>query len=39
MNLALTLPARGKVAPVEHHAALPWAVIGAFLTDLRGKPA
>ncbi len=36
-HLALTLPARGKVAPVEHHAALPWAVIGAFLTDLRGQ--
>lgn len=29
------LPARGKVAPVEHHAALPWQEIGAFVEALR----
>ena len=28
------LPARGKVARVEHHAALPWREIGGFMTDL-----
>ena len=28
------LPARGKVAPVEHHAALPWREIGAFMAAL-----
>jgi integrase len=33
-HLALTLPARAKVAAVKHHAALPWAEIGAFLTAL-----
>ena len=34
-HLANLLPARGKVAPVEHHAALPWADIGAFLPLLK----
>jgi integrase len=29
------LPARSKVAKVEHHAALPWQQIDAFMTDLR----
>ena len=28
------LPARGKVAKVEHHAALPWREIGAFMAKL-----
>jgi integrase len=28
------LPARGKVAKVEHHAALPWREIGAFMAAL-----
>ncbi len=28
------LPSRGKVAKVEHHAALPWRDIGAFLATL-----
>ena len=37
-HLALTLPARSKVAPVEHHAALPWAEVGDFLTALRKQP-
>ena len=34
-HLALTLPARGKIAPVQHHAALPWQEIGEFVRDLR----
>ncbi len=34
-HLANLLPARGKVAPVEHHAALPWREIGDFMTALR----
>lgn len=33
-HLALTLPARGKVAKVEHHAALPWQEVGAFMQAL-----
>lgn len=28
------LPNRSKVASVEHHAALPWQQIGAFMADL-----
>ena len=36
-HLANLLPARSKVAPVEHHAALPWAEIGAFLPALRAQ--
>jgi integrase len=28
------LPARGKVSRVEHHAALPWGEIGAFMAEL-----
>jgi integrase len=35
--LANLLPARGKVAPVEHHAALAWREIGAFVSALRGQ--
>jgi integrase len=37
-HLASLLPARGKIAPVEHHAALPWAEVGAFLIALRKQP-
>jgi integrase len=37
-HLANLLPARGKVAPVEHHAALPWPKVGDFLTALRQQP-
>ncbi|MCW3477684.1 tyrosine-type recombinase/integrase [Limobrevibacterium gyesilva] len=37
-HLAMTLPARSKVAPVEHHAALPWSEIGAFMIKLRDRP-
>ena len=33
-HLANLLPARDKVAPVEHHAALPWGEIAAFLKGL-----
>ncbi len=36
-HLANLLPARGKVAPVQHHAALPWGEIADFLTALRGQ--
>jgi integrase len=32
------LPSRAKVAPVEHHAALPWGEIGAFVARLREQP-
>ncbi len=31
------LPARGKVRRVEHHAALAWRDVGAFMVDLRGQ--
>jgi len=31
------LPARSKVAKVEHHAALPWREIGAFMAALRSR--
>jgi integrase len=33
----MTLPSRAKVAPVEHHAALPWKDIGAFIALLRSR--
>jgi integrase len=36
-HLSNTLPSRSKVAPVEHHAALPWSEIGAFMAALRGQ--
>jgi integrase len=32
------LPKRSKVAKVEHHAALPWAQIGAFMDALAKQP-
>jgi integrase len=31
------LPAKGKIAKVEHHPALPYSLIGAFLSDLRER--
>lgn len=37
-NLAHALLARGKLHKVEHHAALPYDEIAAFLADLRGRP-
>ncbi len=33
-HLENVLPARAKVAKVEHHAALPWKEIGAFMAEL-----
>lgn len=33
-HLENLMPARGKIAAVEHHAALPWKEIGAFMADL-----
>jgi integrase len=36
-HLANLLPARGKVAPVEHHTALPWTEIGDFMPALRSQ--
>jgi integrase len=33
-HLAKLLPSRAKVAAVEHHAALPWAEVGAFMAEL-----
>ncbi len=32
------LPKRSKVAKVEHHAALPWEEIGAFMARLTDQP-
>ncbi len=37
-HLANVLPARGKIAPVEHHAALPWREIGDFMAALAEQP-
>ncbi|MGO9401742.1 MAG: tyrosine-type recombinase/integrase [Xanthobacteraceae bacterium] len=36
-HLQEALPARGKIAKVEHHAALPYAELPAFMTDLRQR--
>ncbi|MBD0272275.1 MAG: DUF4102 domain-containing protein, partial [Acetobacteraceae bacterium] len=36
-HLARLLPARGRVARVEHHAALPWHEVGAFVATLRRR--
>ncbi|GAN76274.1 tyrosine-type recombinase/integrase [Acidisphaera rubrifaciens] len=36
-HLANLLPARGKVARVEHHAALPWRQIGSFMAMLAAQ--
>ena len=37
-HLVKLLPSRSKVAPVVHHAALPWVEIGAFMKLLRAQP-
>lgn len=37
-HLSNLLPRRSKVARVEHHAALPWQDMGAFMVDLRKRP-
>ncbi len=34
-HLKELLPAPGRVARVEHHAALPWQEVGAFMAELR----
>jgi integrase len=36
-NLQMALPAPDKVAPVEHHAALPWGELPAFMLELRRR--
>jgi integrase len=36
-HLDKLLPARGKVKPVKHHAALPYAEIPTFMADLRNR--
>jgi len=38
-HLAAMLPARAKVAAVEHHAALPWVEVAAFMAELRARDA
>jgi integrase len=35
-HLQKMLPARGKLAPVKHHSALPYAQVPAFLAELQG---
>lgn len=37
-RLSAILPARRKVAKVEHHAALPFADVPAFMADLSQRP-
>jgi integrase len=36
-HLANLLPARKRVAPVNHHAAMPWSEVPAFLEELGGR--
>ena len=36
-HLALTLPARGTVAAVEHRAALPWQAAGVSMASLAAQ--
>jgi integrase len=36
-HLAMILPAPGAIAKVQHHAALPWGEVAAFMADLRGR--
>jgi integrase len=36
-HVANMLPKRSKVAPVVHHAALPWRDVAAFMADLRAE--
>jgi len=37
-HLEALLPAPGKVQKIEHHPALPWLQIAAFMRDLRAMP-
>ncbi len=36
-HLDKLLPARGRIAKVEHHAALPYREVGDFMEELRGQ--
>jgi integrase len=36
-HMANLLPARSKIAQVEHHPALPWREIGVFMASLRDE--
>jgi integrase len=36
-HLAMILPAPGAIAKVQHHPALPWGEIGAFMRELRSR--
>ena len=38
-HVANMLPNRTKVQPVEHHAALPWREMAAFMADLSNRMA
>ena len=38
-HIAKLLPARAKIARVQHHSALPWAEIGGFMAELRKREA
>ena len=37
-HLSKLLPPRSRITKVEHHAALPWAEVGAFMEQLRASP-
>jgi integrase len=37
-HLDKLLPAKGKIAPVKHHAAMPYADVPAFMQRLRAEP-
>jgi integrase len=37
-HLENVLPARGRVAPVQHHAALHYSRVGDFIAELRAQP-
>jgi integrase len=36
-HLAMILPSPGAIAKVQHHPALPWSEIGAFMGELRSR--
>jgi integrase len=36
-HLDHVLPAPGAIAKVQHHAALPWGEVGAFMAELRSR--
>ena len=36
-HLAMILPAPGAIAKVQHHAALPWGEVAAFMAELRRR--